>query len=162
MRIHPGGERLHQHSRHRLQGGAGRPRGELGQGEGLAAGGGNLPGGHERQRGAAAGDGLLGRAQGIAREAELHPSHVERLIHRTDLTIRPVVARPAVNFARAAPLLSQSRQDFARLVEALLAGDRVGAAELGADDGERASPAATTGKAKELLITGPKRRSRRR
>jgi hypothetical protein len=67
-----------------------------------------------------------------------------------------------VDLARAAPLLLQARQDLARLVEALLAGDRIGAAELGADDGERAAPAGNTRKAKELLITGPERRSRRR
>ena len=52
------------------------------------------------------------------------------------------MARPAVGLARAAPLLLQARQNLARLVEALLAGDRIGAAELGADDGERAAPAA--------------------
>ncbi len=72
------------------------------------------------------------------------------------------MARPAVDLARAAPLLLQARQDLARLVETLLAGDRIGAAELGADDGERAAAAGNNRKAKELLITGPERRSRRR
>ncbi len=85
---------------------------------------------------------MLGRAPGIAREAEPHPGHIERLVHRTDPAIRAVVARPAVDLARAAPLLLQARQDLVRLVEALLAGDRIGAAELCADDGERAASAA--------------------
>ena len=70
-------------SRHRLQGGAGGAGGDLGWREREAAGRGDLPGGHKRQRGAAAVDGVLGRAQRIAREAELHPGHIEGLIQLT-------------------------------------------------------------------------------